>query len=107
MDNKTEIARKLRNNLTDAEKKLWYFIRNYNLGVKFRRQHPLGNYFVDFICLEKHLVVEVDGGQHYESETDKIRDEWLNKEGYKVLRFWNNEVLENIEAVIAKIKESL
>ena len=107
MDNKTEIARKLRNNLTEAEKKLWYFLRNANLGVKFRRQHPIGNYFVDFICLDRKLIIEADGGQHYGSTDDKIRDEYFKKEGFSVLRFWNNEIIENIEAVINKIKENL
>ena len=107
MGNKTIIARKLRNNLTEAEKKLWYYLRNKNLGVKFRRQHPLGHYYVDFISLESKLIVEVDGGQHYDSANDKTRDNFLKQEGFIILRFWNNEFLANIEGVLTKIKENL
>lgn len=66
MINQAEIARKLRKNLTETEKKLWYYLRSYRKqGIKFRRQHPLGPYFVDFVCLNKKLIVELDGGQHY------------------------------------------
>jgi very-short-patch-repair endonuclease len=108
MDNpQTAIARKLRNNLTEAEKKLWYYLRNKNLGEKFRRQQPIGPYFPDFVCLKKLLIIELDGGQHYASADDKIRDDYFKKEGFTVLRFWNNEVLENIEGVLIKIKEQL
>ncbi len=104
MNPKTTIARKLRNNLTDAEKRLWYYLRVYRKqGIKFRRQQPIGPYFPDFVNLANRLIVELDGGQHFESKTDKIRDEWLKKEGYTVLRFWDNEVLENIEQVLEKI----
>jgi very-short-patch-repair endonuclease len=107
MENKTQKSRKLRNNLTEAEKKLWYYIRNKNFGYKFRRQHPFGPYFVDFICLERKLIIELDGGQHFNSISDKFRDDFLEKEGYHVLRFWNNEVLENIEGVLLKIKNNI
>lgn len=107
MNDKTIIARKLRNNLTEAEKKLWYFLRKSNFGVKFRRQQPIGPYFCDFVCLQRHLILEIDGGQHSNSMQDKIRDEFFNKEGFTVLRFWNNEVLENMEGVLQKIKENL
>ncbi len=72
-------------------------------GVKFRRQEPIGKYIVDFVAFEKRLVIEIDGGQHAEeNEKDKDcqRDEWLNSQGFKVLRFWNNEVLQNIEGVL-------
>ncbi len=101
---KTQRARKLRSSSTDAEKKLWYFLRNYKrLGLKFRRQHPLGKYFVDFICLNKKLVIELDGSQHLNAKADEVRDNWLKKEGYKILRFWNNDVLLNIDAVMEKI----
>ena len=72
-------------------------------GIKFRRQHPLGSFFVDFVCLEKKLVVELDGCQHRNSNADEIRDAWLKKEGYAVLRFWDNEVFENIDGVMEKI----
>jgi very-short-patch-repair endonuclease len=108
MDNpQTAISRKLRNNLTEAEKRLWYYLRNKNLGEKFRRQQPIGPYFPDFVCLKKFLIVELDGGQHYESADDKIRDEYFKNEGFTVLRFWNNDVMENIEGVLTKIKEKL
>lgn len=107
MNQKTIISRKLRNNPTEAEKRLWYYLRKNNLGVKFRRQHPIGSCFPDFVCLEKNLIIEVDGGQHNKSEDDKIRDDFFNGEGFVVLRFWNNEVLGNIEAVLDKIKKFL
>jgi very-short-patch-repair endonuclease len=100
-----ELARKLRNNLTDAEKHLWYYLRNKNLeGLKFRRQVILGKYIVDFICFEKRLIIEVDGGQHVDNkQSDIVRDAWLESQGFRVLRFWNNEVLENRDGVILKI----
>ncbi|HYV33543.1 MAG TPA: DUF559 domain-containing protein [Candidatus Limnocylindria bacterium] len=107
MNNQTTIARKLRNNLTEAEKKLWYYLRKESLGQKFRRQQAIGPYYVDFVSLDKKLIVEADGGQHFDSADDKARDEFLKKEGFTVLRFWNNEILENIEGVLTKIKESL
>ena len=104
MDTKTTIARKLRNNLTEAEKKLWYHLRAYRKqGIKFRRQHPIGPYFPDFVNLAGKLIVELDGGQHFQSKADQVRDAWLKKEGFTVLRFWDNEVLENIEGVLEKI----
>ena len=86
--------------MTDAELKLWYHLRNRKVGVKFRRQYPIGNYIVDFVSFEARLVVEVDGGQHAESESDKVRDRWMESQGFKILRFWNNEVLGNIEGVL-------
>lgn len=107
MNDKTILSRKLRNNLTEAEKYLWYVLRAENLGVKFRRQAPIGNYIVDFVCYEKKLIVELDGGQHYGSVDDKIRNEWLSSQGFTVLRFWNNEVLENRDGVVQKIIEYL
>ncbi len=103
----TAIARKLRNNLTEAEKHLWYVLRAENLGYKFRRQAQIGKYFIDFVCYEKKLVIEIDGGQHFESSDDKIRDAWLRSQGFKVLRFWNSEVLKNRDAVVQKIIEHL
>ena len=103
----TETARELRNNSTEAEKHLWYVLRCKNLGVKFRRQAVIGRYIVDFVCFEERLVVEVDGGQHAENQQDKVRDEWLRKEGFKVLRFWNHDVLGNRESVVEKIMKYL
>ncbi len=91
----------LRREMTDAEKLLWRHLRLRQFaGYKFRRQHPLGNYIVDFVCLEAALVLEVDGGQHAESaDNDAIRTQWLEANGLHVMRFWNNEVLNNIEGV--------
>lgn len=94
-------AKDLRTGSTDTERVLWAYIRAKRLeGFKFRRQHPIGKYIVDFVCLEKMLVVELDGGQHSEpgkEEYDRERDNWLKKEGYFILRFWDNEVLMNAE----------
>ena len=100
-------ARNLRNNLTEAEKSLWYMVRLKNLKVKFRRQAAIGQYIVDFVCYERKLIIEVDGGQHANSDQDKKRDEWLKAQGFKVLRFWNNDVLGNREAGLSKIEEFL
>ncbi|TET23924.1 MAG: endonuclease domain-containing protein [Candidatus Stahlbacteria bacterium] len=101
------LAKGLRKNMTQAERKLWKYLKNKQLGVKFRRQYPIDNYIVDFVCLESRLVVEIDGGQHSESRTDTSRDEYLRSQGFKVLRFWNTEVLENIEGVLDKIRGML
>ena len=96
-------ARELRRNMTKAERRLWRRLRGGQLGVKFRRQQPIGRYIVDFVCLERRLVVEVDGGQHDGSEYDRERDEWLEREGYRVVRFWDNEVMKEIEVVMEEI----
>ncbi len=99
-------ARNLRNNMTKAEWKLWGNIRNKQLDIRFRRQHPIGNYIVDFIALKIGLIIEIDGAQHYESrkeENDKIRTRYLERLGLKVIRFNNYEVLTNIDGVLAKI----
>ncbi|MGB2579180.1 very-short-patch-repair endonuclease [Elusimicrobium simillimum] len=91
--------------MTPAETKLWNLLKGNKTGLKFRRQHFIKkyNYIVDFICIDKRLIVEVDGGQHCESEKDKQRDLNLQSENYKILRFWNNDVLKNPEAVYEKI----
>ncbi len=109
MKSLTKTAKNLRKNSTDAEKKLWYNIRAGQLnGFKFRRQQPIGNYIVDFVCFEKRLIVELDGGQHaIEKEKDIERDNWLTKEGFDVLRFWNNDVLENNDGVLSVIMNYL
>lgn len=105
----TQLARALRKNMTDAERRLWYLLRNRQLwGWKFRRQHPVGPYIADFVCLEKKVVIEVDGGQHGENEdADWRRTSYLNKMGYQVLRFWNHEVLQEIDAVMDTIFDTL
>jgi very-short-patch-repair endonuclease len=97
---KTRFARQLRKNSTTAERKLWRYLRSRSLGgFKFVRQEPIGPYLVDFVCRGKRLVIEVDGGQHADSKRDVVRDRWLADHRYRVLRFWNNEVLGNIEGV--------
>ncbi len=103
----TRLARSLRRSMTAAERALWARLRRRRLGARFRRQHPVGPYVVDFFCFEAKLVVEVDGGQHESSEKDRARDRWLVENGYNVLRFWNNEVLRNTEAVLEVIRQEL
>ncbi len=104
-------ARELRKNLTDAERQLWTNIRRRQLGgCRFRRQHPIGPFIVDFVCLEAKLVVELDGRQHAEAERarrDAGRTKWLQDEGYRVLRFWNNDLTQNIDGVLETILGSL
>jgi very-short-patch-repair endonuclease len=90
--------------MTDAEQLLWYRLRRRQVGNhRFRRQVPLGPYIVDFCCVESRIVVEVDGNQHMESRHDSRRDAWLASEGYRVLRFWNHDVLARTDAVLAQI----
>ena len=102
------IARRLRVNQTDAETVLWNRIRNRQIaGHKFARQVPIVGYICDFVCRERRLVIEVDGGQHNESAADAIRDLRLSEEGYRVLRFWNNDVLRNLEGVLIAIQTEL
>ena len=103
----TLTAKKLRNDLTEAEKHLWYVLRLKNLGVKFRRQAVIGQYIVDFVCFEKKLIIEVDGGHHMNDQYDVVRDQWLSVQGFEVLRFWNNDVLMNRDGVLQKIVEHL
>lgn len=104
----TPAARRLRAASTDAERKLWRSLQASQLaGFKFRRQLPIGGYVVDFACLEARLVVEVDGGQHADSADDKERDAWLRSQGFRVLRFWNNDVLSNTEGVLTTIAKAL
>ncbi|MBI2312609.1 MAG: endonuclease domain-containing protein [Betaproteobacteria bacterium] len=102
-------ARSLRRNLTDAERRLWQKLRLKQLaGHRFRRQMPLGPYIVDFVCLEAKLVVEVDGGQHADqAKYDEVRDGWLKAQGFRVLRFWNNDVLNNCDEVVEVIYSNL
>jgi very-short-patch-repair endonuclease len=99
-----DFARTMRAKPTDAEHRLWQHLRAARLpNFKFRRQQPLGNFIVDFVCLEARLIVELDGGQHNGSASDVKRDEWLASQGFVVLRFWNNEVFENLEGVVERI----
>ncbi|HEX5022491.1 MAG TPA: DUF559 domain-containing protein [Candidatus Binatia bacterium] len=98
-------AGQLRKDPTDAERLLWQKLRFWQVdGFKFRRQQPLGNYIVDFVCLEKRFIVEVDGGQHAERmDYDRQRDAWLHDQGFVVLRFWNHDVLKNTDGVVERI----
>lgn len=101
------IARNQRKNPTEAEKMLWKHLRSEQLeGLKFRRQEPIGSYIADFVCHDRKIIIEVDGGQHAEDPRDRQRDDWLKGQGYRVLRFWNNEVLNNIDGVLEKIREN-
>lgn len=102
------IRRTLRRNSTDAEMKLWLALRARRLGgFKFIRQAKIGRYVVDFACREKSVAVEVDGGQHAESKSDRVRDFVLRSKGYLVLRFWNNDVLQNLDGVLQKLYAEL
>ena len=105
----TEKSRDLRKNQTEAEKKLWWYLSQNQLGVRFRRQHPMGGrYIVDFICLERKIVIELDSGQHsLQQEYDSQRTAFLEQEGYRVLRYWNTDVLQNIDGVLTAITTSL
>ncbi|MGN2242581.1 endonuclease domain-containing protein [Frateuria sp. GZRR33] len=102
-------ARGLRVGMTDAEQRLWYYLRNRQLdGCKFRRQHEIDRYVVDFVCSERMLVVELDGSQHFDQQDyDEARTRYLQAKGYRVLRFWNNDVLTNIESVLEAAVEAL
>jgi very-short-patch-repair endonuclease len=102
------VERRLRGQQTDAERKLWFALRDRRLGgFKFVRQEAIGPFIVDFVCRDKNLVIEVDGGQHAESAADARRDAYLAREGYRVMRFWNNDVLSNREGVLLTILEAL
>jgi very-short-patch-repair endonuclease len=101
-------ARGLRSRLTNAERKLWYALRDRRFeDFKFRRQFPIGRFIADFVCFEARLVIEVDGGQHVENARDQYRDRWFTANGFRVLRFWNNEVLTNLEGVLTVLAEAL
>jgi very-short-patch-repair endonuclease len=103
-----EYARRLRRDMTDAERALWRLLRDRRFaGWRFRRQEPVDRYIVDFICFEARLVIEVDGGQHSESKSDLIRDADLRTRGFHVLRLWNNDVLANPDGVYRSIDEAL
>ena len=99
-------ARSLRSQQTDAEARLWYHLRAHRLlNLKFKRQHPVGPYVVDFVCLQHGIAIELDGGQHAQTqEYDAQRSAYLEAQGFRVLRFWNDEVLTNTEAVLEQIR---
>jgi len=102
-------AKALRSNQTKAEERLWYHLRAHRfMGLKFKRQKPMGRYVVDFVCLERRLIIELDGGQHAEQTTyDQQRDAWLRSQGYAMLRFWNNDVMQQLDGVLEKIRSAL
>src|SRR5262249_16906489 len=101
-------ARTLRKTMTDAERALWHLLREKQLnGHRFRRQVPIDHYIADFACLEARVIVEVDGGQDSDSESDQRRTSYLQAQGFRVVRFWNNDVLRNREGVLRTISEAL
>jgi very-short-patch-repair endonuclease len=105
----SQYARRLRRSQTDVERKMWSRLRDRRLcGARFRRQHPIGPYIADFCCTEAKLVVELDGGQHaVQRQEDQKRTEYIESQGYRVLRFWDNEALTNTEGVLQRIVEAL
>ena len=104
MTGKINRARQFRENQTDAERRMWMLLRDRRLAhLKFRRQVSIGHYFVDLLCLQKRLIIELDGGQHNENPADEKRTGWLESQGFKVIRFWNNDVLKNPDGVLTSI----
>lgn len=99
-------ALRLRNTMTDAERVVWSLLRNRRISCKFRRQQPIDHYIADFLCFELRLIIEVDGGQHT-PEKDAIRTQYLQQQGFRILRFWNNDVLENKEGVYQTILDEI
>ena len=96
-----KFAKTLRASMTEAEHRLWFHLRAHRFaGCKFRRQQPLGPYIVDFISFSERMIIEADGGQHNASESDRERDAWLAREGFRVLRFWNHDILQNTQVVL-------
>ena len=104
----TGVARKLRGDMTDAERRLWSHLRASQLEeTKFIRQHPIGDFVVDFACRSARIAVELDGGQHADSSADDARTQIIEAHGYRVIRFWNNDVLQNTGGVLTAILEEL
>lgn len=94
--------------MTDAERRLWYRLRAHRFqGLKFKRQVPIGPYVADFACLRAKVVIEVDGAQHNENQKDKARDQFLSEQGFRVLRFWNNDVLRSTDEILEIISTAL
>ena len=109
MNNNLELSRKLRRNQTPQEQKLWNILRNNNFhNLKFKRQYPIGNFIVDFICIEKRIIIEIDGGQHNEPKNiinDNIRTQYFESRKFKVIRFWNNDIDNNFDGVYKALEE--
>ena len=105
-----DFAKKNRREMTESERLLWEALRKLNCGYHFRRQHPIGDYIADFICIKKMLVIEVDGGYHNEpiqQQDDQVRTDYLESKGYTVIRFKNEEINNNLQEVIIRIKKQL
>ena len=105
-----ELARRNRSNPTEAESLLWLMVKGSRLGCKFKRQHIIGCFIVDFVCIETRLVVEIDGGYHSlpdQQTSDKERTAWLESQGFRVIRFTNAEVMQNTTSILQQIKENL
>ena len=108
MRNPTRRARELRSRMTDAERKPWFALRDRRFAdFKFRRQVSLGPFIADFVCFDARMIVEVDGGQHAESQSDRRRDQWFTANNFVVMRYWNNDVLKNLEGVLTSLLEAL
>ena len=109
MNNNLKLSRRLRQNQTPQEKILWDILRNSNFhNLKFRRQYPIGNYIVDFICIEKRIIVEIDGGQHNEPKNiinDNVRTQYFESRKFRVIRFWNNDIDNNLDGVYKALEE--
>ena len=100
-------ATSLRHELTDSEQHLWQQLRRRQIrGLRFRRQVPIGPYIADFACIDIALIIEVDGGQHFDSQHDRTRDQYLHAQGFRVLRFWSNDVLRQTDAVVEAIYQA-
>jgi len=109
MKHNLNLAKSLRKNMTQQERKLWHILRNHKFyGYEIRRQYPIGDYIVDFICRSKKIIIEIDGGQHNTDKIinyDKNRSSFLEQLGYKVVRFWNNDIDNNLEGVYDELKK--
>ena len=107
--NNIKYAKQMRSNMTDAESELWYYLRAKRFyGLKFKRQVLIGEYIVDFLCKEKNIVIELDGGQHNEDDNivkDNERTKFLESQGYIVIRYWNNDIMQNIDSVLSDLKD--
>lgn len=107
MDSVRVRARELRRDMTEPEYRLWHALKHNQLGAKFRRQAPKGPYILDFYCPQHKLVIEVDGESHAMDSRDERRDAWLTNQGFRVLRFWNHDIMRNLDGVVAVIYREL